>query len=1357
MPPTSRTLPVLVAILLVAPLAAADEYADRVRPLVARYCGRCHGGPQPEADLDLSRFATTADVRTATRAWQKVGEMLDGGQMPPKDAPQPTDVERTTLRGWVRGHLTAEARAHAGDPGRVPLRRLSNAEYTYTVRDLTGLPALDPAREFPADGAAGEGFTNAAAALGMSPALLSKYLDAAKGVAAHAVLGPDGIRFSPHTTRQDWTNETLARIRGLYAKYSDPGGTKVALQGLVWDGKEGGRLPVERYVAATLAERDALRAGRKTVAAVAAERGLSERYLGAVWAAFTGTDPSPVLDDLRRRWRAAGPNDAAAVAGEIARWQNAVWQFGSVGHIGKRNGPKAWLEPVAPVVARQDVRWPVPAAGDGEVTVYLSASDAGDGNAGDFVVWDRPRFVAPGRPDLLVRDVRAIAGHRLTIRPRALADTAKYLAAADEATATNGSADVAALAARHALDTEVLAGWLDVLGIGTGGPVRLTGHMPGKTTDPRHPFVRGWATGELPAVVANASDQFVRIPGDLKGHGVAVHPSPTLAATVAWQSPVTGRVRVAPRVRHAHPACGNGVTWAVEVRRGGTRQRLAAGFAAGPTPAKIDPIEALPVAAGDVVAVVIGPRDGNHACDLTAVDLTFTVDGKTWDLAADVSPDVHAGNPHADRFGNAGVWHFLAEPVTAGGGTAVPPGSRLAAWLAAKPADRGRLVADVQNLLAGPRPSGRGSPDAVLHRRLTALGGPLFGRSMPTAAPASDEWGVDPKLFGRHPAVGGAVDPASLCVQAPATVAVRLPADLVAGCELVTAATVRGPGTAQVRVTAAKPEGGGLRPGEPILVADGPARERMTAALARFRDLFPTAVCYARVVPVDEVVTLTLYHREDHHLSRLMLTDAERRDLDRMWDELLFVSRAAFTQVDAFKQLMEYATQDGDPSLFEPLRQPLQAAANALRRRLADSEPRHLEAVLRFAGQAYRRPTTAAERGELTALYRRLRAEEVPHEEAIRLTLARVLIAPAFLYKLERPGPGKDAVPVSDWELASRLSYFLWASAPDDELRSLAAAGRLRDPDVLAAQARRMLRDDRVRRLAVEFGCQWLHVRGFEYANEKSERHFPAFAGLRAAMSEEAVLFFTELFHADRTVQSILDADATYLNGPLAAHYGIPGVTGDGFRRVEGVRRYGRGGILGLAATLSAHSGASRTSPTLRGNWVSEVLLGERLPRPPKGVPQLPDDEAATAGLTVRQLVERHAADPKCAVCHVKVDAYGFSLEAFDTVGRRREADLGGRPIDARATTADGATFADIDGLREYLLTRRREAFERQFCRKLLGYALGRAVQLSDEPLLDDMRAATARAGGRVSAAVEAVVRSRQFRDIRGRDHPGDE
>ncbi len=878
---------------------------------------------------------------------------------------------------------------------------------------------------------------------------------------------------------------------------------------------------------------------------------------------------------------------------------------------------------------------------------------------------------------------------------------------------------------------------------------------------------------------------------------------------------MTAKFRVDATVTHAHPECGNGVTWSLELRRGATRQRLAAGIAQGPQEVKVHRIEHLAIQAGDLVSLLIGPRDGNHACDLTTIELKLTSTGdgeQTWDLAGDVSSDVLAGNPHADRFGNQGIWHFYTEPDKGGSetGPVIPAGSLLARWQLASNADEKRKLADdVQKLLTSGPPAGTGSPDVMLYRQLASLGGPLFGRIPRVRAgetltkvsranaqslnPGMDraEWGLDPARFGKHPS-GRAIDAASLCVHAPSVITVRLPADLCSGCELVTTGVLDkdtgAMGSVQLEVVAGKPRReSGLLPSEvmvtvangqwtannqrtsyatPIIVNEKSAtRQRIESAFDDFRRLFPAALCYTKIVPVDEVVTLTLFYREDDQLARLMLNETQQARLNRLWDELHYISQDALSLVDAFAQLMEYATQDADPKVFEPMRKPINDRAAAFRQHLIDTRPKHLDALLDFAGRAYRRPLTEAESQDLRALYGKMRKQEIPHDEAFRLLLARVLVAPAFLYRVEKPGPGAGQGPISDWEVASRLSYFLWSTQPDEELRQAAAAGRLSDPKTLVAQMRRMLHDPKTRRLATEFACQWLHIVDFDHLDEKSERHFPTFAGLRGAMYEESIQFFTDLFQNDGSVLDILNADYTFLNEPLAKHYGIPlrqasqpagqPASADprsGWHRVDGIKQYGRGGILGQATTLAKQSGASRTSPILRGNWISEVLLGERLPRPPKGVPVLPEDEAATDGLTVRQLVEKHSSDAKCAVCHRRIDPFGFSLEGFDAIGRRRAKDLGDRLIDTRVKAMDGAQFDGLDGLRTYLLTVRGEAFVRQFCRKLLGYALGRSVQLSDEPLLTLMQSELKAKNHHFVSAVEVIIRSRQFREIRGRE-----
>ena len=329
------------------------QYDREVRPLIGQFCQGCHSTALRTGELDLERFTTLAEVRRDTGAWLKVVEMLEQGEMPPEGSGQPRPEQRQILLEWAKRYLRAESLANAGDPGPVVLRRLNNAEYTYTVQDLTGVD-LHPTREFPTDSAAGEGFTNTGNALVMSPGLLQKYLDAGKAVAQHAVLLPDGFRFSSQKTRRDWTDEILAEIRQFYGRFTEIRklgvGSEVGNVNVHGNARIGlsGVLPLQKYFAATLAERQALRSGRKTVPAVADQYGLNASYLGRLWNSINGVAPSPLMDDLRARWRRAGPSDAGALTSAVAAWQRALWTFGPVGLIGRTGGPKRWMERSTP-------------------------------------------------------------------------------------------------------------------------------------------------------------------------------------------------------------------------------------------------------------------------------------------------------------------------------------------------------------------------------------------------------------------------------------------------------------------------------------------------------------------------------------------------------------------------------------------------------------------------------------------------------------------------------------------------------------------------------------------------------------------------------------------------------------------------------------------------------------------------------------------------------------------------------------------------------------------------------------------------------------------------------------------------
>lgn len=1358
-----------------SPPQPADAYGATIRPLLVKYCITCHSTKAKKGSLDLERFAAVADIRQDLKPWQQAVEMLETGEMPPKDKPGPSADERQRLVAWVRGFLDAEARARAGDPGYVPLRRLSNTQYDSTLRELTGVD-LRPTREFPADGAAGEGFTNAAEALtDISPALLTKYLNAAKDVADHAVLLPDGLRFSPSKTRRDWTDEGTARLREFYAAHAPIGG----------------RLPVQPYLAATIRHRDALVGGKVTVADVAAKEKLNPKYFAVLWRALTDKTPSYPLDAIRGRWRTATEKDVAALAAEISGLQAALGKTVRIGSYIQPAG-KGYAESLTRLVASdpaavnsQLVRLAVkPAPGQSEVVLYLGTRELGPA-AGTHTIWHRPRFEATGKPLLLLRDYSKFGPAFEVNIADLFADSAKYLAAVADLTHDRNIADDD-LAKKYELDAPLLKRWVAVLALepdkpetdpaktwGPGAPIALLEEKALKIG--KKPAINGWRRkgADLPYIITNASDRLEQVPGRVSPRAVAVHPTPKEFVAVAWTSPLAGDVQAALRIVHAHPACGNGVAWRLEQRRAGRALVLAKGALERGGEDK-PAARTITVEVGDQIILAVDAKNHDHTCDLTEINLTVAVDGspdRTWDLAADVADTVLDGNPHADRQGNKGVWSFVRGPSKSTVTPVVPPESVLGRWRRANvdPAQRGdaaKLARQVQALLTGPPPSAKGKgPDDDLYAALTALDGPLlkgldFAR-LTKARPAGRIYGLPSERFGKHPR-GAEVDDASLVTPADAVTELRLPAALLREREFVVEGRLDDPAgnrVVQFRVltTAPVPNSSTLDPKLPVVSApDSEGYRRLLRGYAEFRAVFPLFVCFPPVIPTDEIISLKLFHREDEPLMRLFLDDEHQRRLDRLWAEQRFVSRQPAAENDYLPQFIGFVAQDQPKEMvvyFQGQRPAFQKRADAFLKEEEAASSRQLDALFDFAGRAYRRPLTDKEQAELRKLYQALRDKGVAHDEAFRGVLARVLVAPAFLFRVEQAPPGAKPGPVNDWELATRLSYFLWSCGPDEELRRLAAAGRLRDPAVLAEQTRRLLRDDRVRALAVEFGTQWIHVRGFDELKEKNEKLFPTFdAGLRQAIYEESILFFQDLFQNDRAVTQILDADYTFLNEALAKHYDIPGVAGPEWRRVAEVKKYGRGGILGLASVQAKQAGASRTSPVLRGNWVVETLLGEKLPRPPANVPQLPEEESGADKLTMRQLVEKHAQVPQCAVCHQRIDPFGFALERYDPIGRLRQQDLGGLPIDARATLKDGSEFDGIDGLRTYLLTKKKDVVVRLFCRRLLGYALGRSVALSDHALLDEMVAALNTHDGRLSAAVLTIVGSQQFRMIRGRE-----
>jgi hypothetical protein len=332
---------------------------------------------------------------------------------------------------------------------------------------------------------------------------------------------------------------------------------------------------------------------------------------------------------------------------------------------------------------------------------------------------------------------------------------------------------------------------------------------------------------------------------------------------------------------------------------------------------------------------------------------------------------------------------------------------------------------------------------------------------------------------------------------------------------------------------------------------------------------------------------------------------------------------------------------------------------------------------------------------------------------------------------------------LGDFPLASRLSYFLWSSMPDQELFSLARAGALQEEEMLRAQVARMLRDPKAGALGRQFACQWLGIYQLGETAKLDQQRFPEFTPqLSAAMQQEAAQFFQGLFAENRSLLELIAADYTYVNEALARIYGIEGVHGSELRRVQ-LADNRRGGVLGMSAVLAATSQPLRTSPVLRGKWVLEQLLGDEVPPPPPGAGVLPADEKHIEGQTLRQQLEAHRQNPDCASCHSRMDPIGFGLENFDPIGRWRETSQGA-PVDARGELPSGEAFNGPAELKQILLAR-KDDFTRNLARKMLGYALGRALTSYDYCVVDKAVETLRENGYAAQSLVETIVLSYPF------------
>jgi len=1024
--------PVLLLGCIAAPMNAAAPadtdlkrgFTQTVQPFLNTYCTICHGGAKPAAQLDLRQYSTTESVIQDFSRWNRVLARLTAREMPPRQTSQPPDQARQQVIDWIQATWAAEARQHDGDPGVVLARRLSNVEYNYTIRDLTGID-MRPAREFPVDPANQAGFDNSGESLTMSPALLNKYLLAARDVADHMFLNASGFAFAPHAmlVETDRDRYCIQEIVDFYERqntdYAD-----------------------YFHAAWVYKHRASFGTPKATLGDVAARTKVSAKYLATIWRVLETNEDVGPLAKLQTLWRALPV-------------------------------PKA----DQPELARDDVN-----------------------RMRDFVT-------------------------------RMRKDTSLTFA----------SPTVKGLSIR----TQPLMNWKS----------------------------RAYATHRR---------DFDRTALRVEGEPPPVEP-------------------VLPLGRDGKPV-GYGL-------------------------------------------IGVGPNGE----DLTA-------------LKAQVGA-------YASRMEN--------------GDLVVPAGQR-----ARYEAAFAKFTAVFPDSFYV-KERGRFYPDASEDQgRLLSAGFHNVMGYTRDDAPLSDLI-LDEK---------GKKELEALWDQ------FEFVADYTARTYVQFYFNQSG------EVLGNGPESGTLRPSDKDITAE--------AIILNFKSTF-----LAKAAADDSNNPVAMEAIADH-----------------------------FDRVNA--------------------------ALRGIERERLEAEPRQLDALMTLAARAYRRPLSPAERADLLAFYRSLRdTKNLTHEEAMRDSIVSVLMSPYFCYRLDladgarksaRPAPSPVAAdtpsaaaanrvqgtPLSDYALASRLSYFLWSTMPDAELLARAAAGGLRKDTVLRAQVRRMLKDDRARGLATEFGGNWLDVRRFEESNTVDRERFPDFTNeLRQAMFEEPIRFIGDMIRNDRPILNLLYGTYTFVNPILARHYGMPEVTGgpDHWVRVDAAREYQRGGLLPMAAFLTQNAPGLRTSPVKRGYWVARRVLGEVIPPPPPVVPELPNDEAKL-DLPLREVLAQHRSNPACAACHARFDAFGLTLENYGPVGEARTKDLAGHPVDTQTSFPGGSQGKGLSGLQTYIQTNREKDFLDNFSRKLLVYALGRSLLLSDEPLIQRMNTRLAASGYRIGEVIDAIVTSPQFLNRRTAD-----
>ncbi len=1071
-------------------------------PTFQKYCVECHGTAKPEAGLSIEKLIGRSSIGADWQEWERVAGMLETGMMPPLEAEQPEDAERTAAAAWIRASVHAYETAHAGDPGRVTVRRLTSGEYAYAVRDLTGID-ITLGIDASGDSVGGEGFTNFGDVQFVQDASLERYLEAAKQVADHAVIGAGPLEFYSDPGRTGLELSALNRINDLYATkgfrvVSGEGGRPFGLE----------RYGKALYVAWYYKHRVALGDRTATIRGLAAKEGITGRFADHIWTVMNQAHTFYPTRETVERWRSL-PVPTSDVQASLAK-----------GRAG------------SDTIYKTLTVWP---------SWFFARGDLAAGGAGDE-------------------------------SPLTFDDTTLK----------------AAPAHRYAY------------GLGArGGRGRGTPRTPGP------------------------SKVYLAV--------TSVNPSPGVTPMVIWRN---------PRVVTRAPGAGRGA-------QGGD----AAG--AGVTP------PAVPVAAADAG----GQRGGAGPVLSTQSLRSLLPAAAAATLAFGSSPDGTAIGP--DDFATAGPVSFEIE---------VPANGNVMEFQA--DAELGKDRNAVVRVLISDRPDGAARDP---NQRV------LLG---------------DPRSAGYKTFRAGMAEYVALLP--PNSHGEANPAD-------------KDPVPAPFDNTYNSPEH-------------------------------------------DAFVLKVKYQRSDRFFTENMVDGADRARLNQAWNDLfgswpyhdaylgMLADHGGVALQSSRIQDLNAARIAALPEAIRPYVVPLRAHYDEVMRAQTLARPGHIAGALAFASRAWRRPLTVAEKTGLQAFYQKSRAvNELEHDAAIRALLARILLSPAFLYRVETVARRSEE-PLDDWEMASRMSFFLWSSIPDDELRRAAAAGELHNPAMLARQVKRMTADPKARRIATEFFGQWLGFYRFDQYRGVDTGRFPEFTDeVKSAMYDEAVSTFEHIVRQERPVREILDADYTFLNKPLAAFYGLEKdvESTDTVVKVEGSHAFNRGGVLRLGAVLTTTSAPLRTSPVKRGDWILRRLIGTPVPPPPADAGSIPGDEKAFNGLTLRERLTEHKRNATCAACHLRIDPLGFPLEGFDAVGRARDQYADGKAVDLTGEFADQTTIVGTAGLLKYLQSKDTQVMT-TLSKKMLGYALGRTVLASDQPLVRQMTAA----GGSASFADLAVriVTSRQFR-----------